>query len=125
MHLCWHNRWREDLRHAASDLSRQIVSAAQREGMSGTREYSCALCLLGTLDHVLSWDVATPHLGSSDLVPADWHLYPNFCAAMRERFAFAWAAAQAPAGAELELAGFDSHLGVMAARGVPEGFLNV
>jgi len=123
-HHCWHNRWREDLRHAGSALARRFLSPGDQQGFRDDNERNCALCLLGTLDHVLSWDVSTPHIGRSDLLPR-WRLYPSFCSALRERFACAWAAAQAPPAAELELESFDAHVEAMAAREVPRGFRDI
>jgi len=124
MHFCWHNRWREDLRHVASDLARRMVFDDSLSSEKGTKEYKWALCLLGALDHILSWYVVTPSHGESDLVAAGWHLYHSFCSKLSDRFAFAWAAAQAPAEAELELedARFDEHVELMARREIPEGF---
>lgn len=122
LHLCWHNRWREDLRHAASDLARHLLSA--QEGME-EKESACAACLLAMLDHVLSWSVTTLDRGQSDLIHAEWCSYPSFCKNLEERFAFALAAAMAPAEAEVHLEGFDSHLVAMAIREVPDGFRGI
>eukprot|EP00928_Gymnodinium_smaydae_P038123 TRINITY_DN26354_c0_g1_i1.p1 TRINITY_DN26354_c0_g1~~TRINITY_DN26354_c0_g1_i1.p1 ORF type:complete len:413 (-),score=55.22 TRINITY_DN26354_c0_g1_i1:366-1604(-) len=122
-HLCWHNRWREDMRHSLASLAAKLTRDTQSGRQGHSVERSCALCLLGTLDHVLSWDVATPNLGSSELV--DCYSYPSFCQQLKERFAFAWGAAMAPPGADLDLVGFDEHVQGMAARSVPVGFRDV
>lgn len=120
-HLAWHNRWREDLRHAVSGFAcRHFGSEARAQDGGNEREHACALCLLGALDHILSWDVKTPNFGRSDVLPS--FVYPGFCRRLRERFASAWGAAQAPLGADIELEGFDSHVSSMAGREVPEGF---
>merc|ERR1712084_138471 len=54
LNLCWHNRWREDLRHAISDLARCVLSGTGRSGSSedgiGIKEWGCATCLLVILD---------------------------------------------------------------------------
>eukprot|EP00931_Biecheleriopsis_adriatica_P073561 TRINITY_DN47822_c0_g1_i1.p1 TRINITY_DN47822_c0_g1~~TRINITY_DN47822_c0_g1_i1.p1 ORF type:complete len:407 (+),score=60.12 TRINITY_DN47822_c0_g1_i1:49-1221(+) len=121
MHLCWHNRWREDMRHVASDLARHLMSSEVQAQLS-TQERSCAACLLAMLDHVLSWEVTTLDRGSSELISADWWKYPDFCGKLKERIAFAWAAALAPPEAELEIESVDSHIQAMATRTIPEGF---
>lgn len=125
MHFCWHNRWREDLRHAISDLARSLLIAPEFEELRNGQEFARALCLLGTLDHVLSWDVTTPEHGCSDLINAHWHTYRSFCKNLKERFAEAWAATLAPPEAEVNLEGFESHVRTMAGRHVPEGFRNL
>eukprot|EP00933_Yihiella_yeosuensis_P063670 TRINITY_DN66894_c0_g1_i1.p1 TRINITY_DN66894_c0_g1~~TRINITY_DN66894_c0_g1_i1.p1 ORF type:complete len:287 (+),score=58.17 TRINITY_DN66894_c0_g1_i1:2-862(+) len=126
LHLCWHNRWREDLRHAVSDLARKF--AAESDVME-PKERSCAACLLATLDHVLSWSVTTLDRGSSDLIDASYWSYPDFCEKLKERFAFAWAIAQTSdldlAEASVEGEGFDLHLEVMASREVPANFRQI
>jgi len=128
LHLCWHNRWREDLRHAASDLARRIRRADLQGGIT-TKEWACALCLLGALDYVLSWDVDTPDFGKSDLIPSDWYLYRNFCHKLQGEFLSSWAACQGQGQqADLEaIASFDlaSHVGTMAAREVPPTFCDI
>eukprot|EP00930_Biecheleria_cincta_P099774 TRINITY_DN91390_c0_g1_i1.p1 TRINITY_DN91390_c0_g1~~TRINITY_DN91390_c0_g1_i1.p1 ORF type:complete len:402 (-),score=72.60 TRINITY_DN91390_c0_g1_i1:109-1284(-) len=125
MHLCWHNRWREDLRHVASDLARYLLSDAIGSSVS-ERELACIKCLLAMLDHVLSWEVTTLDRGWSDLIEVHWWNYPDFCTKLKERFAFAWASALAPAEvlaeAEVQLASFDSHVEVMATRAIPSSF---
>lgn len=124
-HLAWHNRWREDLRHAASALARRHFASEARapEDCGNERERACALCLLGALDHILSWDVKTPNFGRSDVLPS--FVYAGFCGRLHERFAAAWGAAQAPPGADIELEGFDSHVSSMAEREVPDGFRSI
>jgi len=52
MHFCWHNRWREDLRHVTSQLAKKLHSSQARNAL-GAREHGCATCLLAMLDHVL------------------------------------------------------------------------
>merc|ERR1740139_2003137 len=118
--FCWHNRWREDLRHAVSDLARCFAGTE----FSSAKERGCAMCLLATLDHVLSWSVSTPNIGSSDLIDAGSIIqgHHTFCQLLLERAAFAWGAAMAPAEVEVNLESFDSHIDVMAVREVPVGF---
>jgi len=125
LHFCWHNRWREDLRHAVSDLARRVLAASELCHLTNKKEHACVLCLLGMLDHLLSWNVTTPEHGSSDLIDADWYAYRSFCRNLNERFATAWAAALAPPEAELNLVGFDAHVVVMAERDIPEAFRNL
>merc|ERR1711865_103536 len=122
MHFCWHNRWREDLRHALSDLARTVLAAQASGELRIDKELRSALCLIGVLDHVLSWDVTTPEHGSSDLIDAEWHAYRSFCRKLKERFAEAWGAALAPPEAEVDLESFDNHVLNMACRTVPDGF---
>lgn len=119
--FCWHNRWREDMRHALSDLVRSCETVV----LDTDKERACALCFLAMLDHVLSWNVVTPEHGSSDLVPTDWHSYRGFCLNLQQRFAEAWAVARAPLDADLDLEGFDSHIVTMVERDTPEGFCNL
>lgn len=127
LYLCWHNRWREDLRHAASDLARHLQQS-NLQGCVSNKEWACALCLLGALDHVLSWDVDTPDFGKSDLIPSDWFLFRSFCKKLQSAFLRCWAACQGQADLEeAQDASFDlaSHVGVMAAREVPSGLRDV
>eukprot|EP00929_Paragymnodinium_shiwhaense_P112284 TRINITY_DN80546_c0_g1_i1.p1 TRINITY_DN80546_c0_g1~~TRINITY_DN80546_c0_g1_i1.p1 ORF type:complete len:427 (-),score=50.66 TRINITY_DN80546_c0_g1_i1:520-1707(-) len=121
LHYCWHNRWREDLRHAVSDLARWVIARHDSSDLP-MKQKRCALCLLATLDHVLSWDLVLPNLGKSVLVGSTWRGYSNFCEKLREKFAEAWAAAQAPPEMEMDLQGFDEHAEAMALRDVPEAF---
>jgi len=121
--LCWHNRWREDLRHVVSELARCFIQVPNLEAVPAPGERACVLCLLATLDHVLSWNVTSMEFGSSDLLPAI--LYSVFCHNLRDRFADAWGAAMAPANIELDLVSFDGHVGVMAQREVPDGFRGI
>lgn len=124
LHLCWHNRWREDLRHAASDLARCLLTDPRLGDTGCAKERSCALCLLATLDYVLSWDVDTPDFGHSDLTSC--RLYRSFCDKLLEDFVTSWGSAQAWEFAEVaDPLGFVSHVGVMASRDVPEGFSRV
>lgn len=122
MFLCWHNRWREDLRHSVFDLARHF---AEQADSLDSRQRSCAVCLVAMLDHILSWTVTTLDRGSSDLVSADRWSYSIFCARLKERFAFAWASAMADATAAVEAEGFELHFEEMATRSVPEGFRNL
>jgi len=126
--FCWHNRWREDMRHAISDLARQILSEQSFQPDSlDAQEKRSACCLLAALDHTLSWQVATPRFGHSDLVEASWYSYRDFCEKLLQQFALAWALAGAPEG-EVDLSehgaiiGVDSHMDVMASREIPDGF---
>ncbi|CAE8722795.1 unnamed protein product [Polarella glacialis] len=121
LNLCWHNRWREDLRHAVSALAKAIAGRSEVNQLD-SKERGCLECLLSMLDHILSWQVTTLDRGHSELIQADWCHYPSFCQKLKERFAFAWANALAPAEAEVDLAGFGSHAEIMASREVPEGF---
>jgi hypothetical protein len=123
-HLCWHNRWREDLRHALSDLARRLHAAsAELQSSISSKEWACALCLLGTLDHVLSWDVDTPDFGKSDLIESEWFLYRSFCQKLQDAFLKSWAECQGEANtyvsASCDLA---LHVERMAQREVPRGF---
>merc|ERR1719191_147393 len=114
-HLCWHNRWREDLRHATSDLAQHFQRDGELQSSVSAKEWACALCLLGTLDHVLSWDVDTPDFGKSDLIQSDWFMYRSFCQKLRDAFWSSWAVCQGQADQD-ENASFDlaSHVGRMA-----------
>eukprot|EP00930_Biecheleria_cincta_P090219 TRINITY_DN79576_c0_g1_i1.p1 TRINITY_DN79576_c0_g1~~TRINITY_DN79576_c0_g1_i1.p1 ORF type:complete len:396 (+),score=24.79 TRINITY_DN79576_c0_g1_i1:43-1230(+) len=130
LHLCWHNRWREDLRHVISDLARSFMRF-RGEADFGIKEWSCASCLLVMLDHVLSWHVVTPDRGSSDLLRADMYSYQDFCQKLLQCFALTWALAQAPADADLDstqlgdVVDIRSHLDVMSGRELPEVFRNI
>lgn len=125
-HLCWHNRWREDLRHATADLAHRFQRDDELRGNVCAKELACALCLLGTLDHILSWDVNTPDFGKSDLIESDWFLYRSFCQKLRDAFLNSWAVCQGQADHD-ESASFDlaSHVGRMAEREVPAVFRDV
>lgn len=130
---CWHNRWREDLRHVISDLARHFLSEQSFQpdihGVSYTERES-AFCLLVTLDHVLSWEVTTPGFGDSDVVQASMYRYQDFCEKLLQQFALAWALARAPHG-EVDLSEYgasmdvSSHMQVMAAREIPDEFRGV
>lgn len=124
--LCWHNRWREDLRHAASDLARHLQTNADMQSSVSAKEWACALCLLGALDHILSWDVDTPDFGKSDLIESDWFLYRSFCQKLREAFLNSWGACQGQVDLD-EANSLDlvSHVGIMAAREVPPAFYDI
>jgi hypothetical protein len=122
MHFCWHNRWREDLRHVVADLARSAHTAPEFSDLRSTKEYSCIICFLGMLDHVLSWEVTTLEHGFSELVRSDWRAYRSFCCNLRERFADAWAAAMAPPSAEILSQSFAAHVAAMAERSTPDGF---
>lgn len=130
LNLCWHNRWREDLRHVISDLARTFTRA-RSEANIGIKEWSCASCLLVMLDHVLSWHVMTPDRGSSDLLEANMCSYQDFCQRLLRRFALTWALAQAPQDADLDIAqlgdivDIHSHLEVMSSREIPAAFRNM
>lgn len=131
--LCWHNRWREDLRHALSDLARHFLSNesfhSRDDGLNAT-ERASAFCLLVTLDHVLSWEVTTPGFGNSDVVDASWHRYHDFCEQLLTQFALAWASARAPEG-EIDPAEYGinmdigSHMEAMATREIPDAFQGI
>jgi hypothetical protein len=124
MGFCWHNRWREDLRHVVSDLARQVLALPDHHELNA-KERAAAICLLGMLDHVLSWEVTSLQHGKSDLVQANWFAYRSFSCNLKERFATAWAAAFAPPEAEVDLESFDAHVAIMAERDIPEGFRNL
>lgn len=113
------------MRHVVSDLARHLLSDSIRASVR-ERELACIKCLLAMLDHVLSWEVTTLDRGWSDLIEVDWWNYPDFCAKLKERFAFAWASSLAPAEmlaeAEVDLVSFDSHVEVMASRDIPSSF---
>lgn len=127
--LCWHNRWREDMRHAISDLARCLLSEQRSNGLNATEQAS-AFCLLVTLDHVLSWEVTTPGFGDSDIVQVSWHRYHDFCETLLKQFALAWATARAPES-EIDLLEYgvsmdvSSHMEVMAARQIPDTFRGI
>ncbi|CAK9023723.1 Fucoxanthin-chlorophyll a-c binding protein C [Durusdinium trenchii] len=121
MHLCWHNRWREDLRHVVSDFARYLCSDHIKAALP-EKEWSQAACLIAMLDHLLSWEVTTLDRGSSDLIQASWWKYPDFCQKLQERFAEAWAATMAPPEAEVECRSFETHAEAMAEREIPESF---
>lgn len=111
LHMCWHNRWREDLRHVLADLARHCLRESSYGCLRGSKEWAAFVCLMGALDHVLSWDVMAPNLGRSELIGAGTPmLYAIFSNRLEERFAFAWGAAKAPAVAEVDLVGFDAHV---------------
>lgn len=124
MHLCWHNRWREDLRHVVSDFARCLQSEAVEAGLPA-KEKDMAECLVAMLDHILSWEVMTLDRGSSDLIKASWWNYPSFCKNLQERFAEAWAATVAPPEAEVECRSFQTHAEAMAERELPDEFHNL
>lgn len=126
LYLCWHNRWREDLRHAVSDLARCVLTDPRLGDTGCAKERCCALCLLATLDHVLSWDVDTPDFGHSELIVAEFRLYRNFCSTLLSRFLASWGCAQAWEHADaVDPLSFVSHVGSMASREVPQGFSRV
>jgi len=122
-HMCWHNRWREDMRHVLAGLA--LHFSEQLPTGVAYKERASVLCLLGALDHVLSWDVTSLHFGSSDLIPAAWYSHSSFCQNCGARIAEAWGAAQAPPEAEVDLRSFEVHVEeVMAQREVPPGLRN-
>lgn len=129
--LCWHNRWREDLRHSISDLARRLRSEQVVQHVDAT-ERACAFCLLVALDYILSWKVTSPGFGASDLLQASWYRYHDFCAQLLQQFALAWAVARAPPEqGGIDFSEYDvsmdvnSHIDIMAARCVPDNFHNV
>jgi len=125
LHLCWHNRWREDLRHVVCDLARHVESEYV-QAVLPRQELKCVECLLAMLDHVLSWEVVTLDRGSSELIQASLWNYADFCTKLKERFAEAWAATWAPPEAEVEaLRSFETHAEAMAWRHIPEGFREI
>lgn len=125
-YLCWHNRWREDLRHVASDLARRIQGDTELRNSISSKERACALCLLATLDHVLSWDVDTPDFGKSDLIESEWFLYRSFCQKLQDTFLKSWAMCQGHGNLD-ESASCDLvvHVERMAEREVPPGFRDI
>jgi len=125
LNMCWHNRWREDLRNAVSDLAKHFLADPSLQGGVPAKEWACAMCLLGMLDHVLSWDVSTPEFGSSELIEADFYRYKSFCNKLADRFALAWGAAQAPPDFDADLPNFSQHVEVMAGRDTPEVFQDI
>jgi len=125
-HFCWHNRWREDLRHVVTELARKF-SHWFDEGATSAKERSCATCLLAVLDHVLSWSVTSPNIGHSNLIGSDAYvqIHSSFCRRLSERFAFAWASAQAPPEANLDSESFGPHFDLMVERDVSDTFRDV
>ena len=121
MHLCWHNRWREDLRHVVCDFARHLHSDYIQAFLTA-KEREMAACLVAMLDHILSWEVVTLDRGSSDLIQAKWWNYPDFCQKLQDRFAEAWAGMKAPPEAEVECRSFGTHAEALAERQIPEEF---